>query len=165
MALTTQGIAIQILSSIGAYKQHGLRCTTNDCKVVINHLIRKYSEPLSREASVNRRVSIAVANGTDDDTVEDHAVPVIVLVEKLLESSEERLSVNDKNLQRVQDFLSQSLLLVEITRDEDRLLSEKGFQRRMPAGWSCHGDQLFGDPLARYRAAEIDILNECDLSN
>ena len=48
MALSTEGISHQIVSSLVTYNINGFG-TVNDCKVVINHLIRKFSEPLDKE--------------------------------------------------------------------------------------------------------------------
>lgn len=44
--LTTDGIVCQMISALKTYKlqQYG-SSTVNDCQVVLNHLIRKYSEP------------------------------------------------------------------------------------------------------------------------
>jgi len=157
MALTTDGIQIQILSSIHTYRSNRDKCSTNDCKVVVSHLIRKYSEPLHRAGRVQRRASHVVMSGEIDDTIEDHAVPVIVLVEDLLGWDIDNLHSMEDGMRRLQAYLEQSLLLVEITRQEDALLSASGFQRRMPAGWSIEGDALYRNPLARYIACGISV--------
>lgn len=157
MPLTTTGIAVQILSSIGTYKQKGALCTTNDCKVVVNHLVRKFTEPLDRACKQARLQSTAVRHGATDDTIDDHAVPVIVLVERLLELPEEDLVIDDKSIEKLCRFLTSCLLLVEVTREEDARLSQQGFQRKMPESWYQSGHLESGDPLARYRAAGIEI--------
>lgn len=157
MGLTKQGIVVQILSSLRARKEHEALCTTNDCKVVVNHLVRKYSEPLTREGGQQRRKSRAVAAGETDDTVDDHAIPVIVLVEELLDFDNKQVAVNETNLRRVEALLDDSILLVEITRGEDAQLAANGYQQRMPEGWRVQGHPYHRDPLARYRAAGIEI--------
>ncbi|WP_041713489.1 hypothetical protein [Paraglaciecola sp. T6c] len=48
MALSTDGISHQIVSSLMTYRKDKFG-TVNDCKVVLNHLIRKFSEPLAKE--------------------------------------------------------------------------------------------------------------------
>lgn len=153
MPLTTDGIAVQILSSIRAFRQYRTQCTTNDCKVVLNHLLRKFSEPLEREGAQHRKQSKAVLAGATDDTIVDHAVPVTVLVEHLLTLDETFLEPNTKNIAWLKQFLTGALVLVEITRAEDLTLSKSGFQRRMPDRWTIAS----GETLARYREAEIEV--------
>lgn len=157
MALTTRGIAVQILSSLQARKDHEALCTTNDCKVVVNHLVRKYSEPLTRDGDQRRLNSRAVAAGETDDTRDDHAIPVIVLVAELLSLGKEQVVVNETNLRHVEELLADSVLLVKITRGEDALLSASGYQQRMPDGWRDPAHRYYRDPLARYKAAGIEI--------
>lgn len=156
MPLTTRGICVQILSSVRALREHSADCSTNDCKVVLNHLVRKFSEPLARVGRQHRLLSRRVADGETDDTVDDHAVPVIVILEELLAMDTERLTVSDQNLSRLERLLADSLTLVEITREEDLLLCAHGLQRRMPEGWRF--DQLAQDRLARYRQAGIEVV-------
>lgn len=158
MPLTTSGITVQILSSLRALRDHPEHCTVNDCKVVVNHLIRKFSEPLQREGVNQEMQSMAVAAGNNGDTVRDHAVPVIVLVEQLLEWPNQDLDVSAQNIDRLGAFLRENLLIVEVTREENRILSRQGFQSDMPNGWSTEGHPLYRDPLARYRECRIDVL-------
>ncbi|WP_232291520.1 hypothetical protein [Polaromonas sp. JS666] len=148
---------MQILSSVQAHTIHGEICSTNDCKVVLNHLVRKFSEPLTRENGHRRLVSRKVANGATDDTVDDHAVPVIVIVEKLLRLPASELPITQENLKKLEDFLRASLLIVEITRDEDLKLCSRGFQRCMPTSWSDPTSKLFQQHLARYVEAGIEV--------
>jgi len=71
MPLTTCGISIQILASVQAQRAHAASCTTNDCKVVVNHLIRKFSEPLGRAKESEVRMSqksLLAAVGTQSQT-------------------------------------------------------------------------------------------------
>jgi hypothetical protein len=157
MPLTTTGIAIQILSSLHAHRAHSEQCTVNDCKVVVNHLIRKFSEPLGRTGEGDVRKSKAVLTGGGGNTVRDHAVPVIVLLEELLQWPQPSLEVSPDSISRLETFLRTSLLMVEITREEDRELSRGGYQRDMPEGWGIEGHPLFRDPLARYKACGIDV--------
>jgi hypothetical protein len=80
-----------------------------------------------------------------------------VLVERLLELPEEDLVIDDKSIEKLCRFLTSCLLLVEVTREEDARLSQQGFQRKMPESWYQSGHLESGDPLARYRAAGIEI--------
>jgi len=129
----------------------------NDCKVVVNHLIRKFSEPLGRTGEGEIRKSKMVLAGGGGNTVRDHAVPVIVLLEQLLLWPDSSLEVSPENVSNLERFLRDSLLIVEVTRDEDRVLSNLGFQRDMPDGWSTEGHALHGNPLARYIAGGIEV--------
>jgi hypothetical protein len=153
MPLSTYGISIQILASIRAQRDHATGCTTNDCKVVVNHLIRKFSEPLGHPV----RMSVKVAAGNGGNTIKDHAVPVIVLLDQLLDMPDEHLAISPENIQRVESFLRKSLLIVEVTRDEDLLLSKQGYQRAMPICWKTVGHEWNGDPLARYKECGIEV--------
>lgn len=155
MALTTDGIAAHILGALDTHKRRF--GTANDCKVVVNHLIRKFSEPLAKAQRLQQGRSVAVARGETDNTVVDHAVPVIVILDQLLQLKEEQLALTPPNIQFVTEFLAKSLILVEITSLEDKRLSEKGLQRRMPELWDLNS----GDPLARYEAANIEITLRC----
>jgi hypothetical protein len=157
MPLTTSGISIQILASIQAQRTHAASCTTNDCKVVVNHLIRKFSEPLGRVYESQARMSARVAAGNRGNTIRDHAVPVIVLLEELLELPAEHVEISSENVRYVDNFLRQSLLTVEITHDEDLLLSKGGFQRAMPVCWKTVGHEWYLDPLARYKECGIEV--------
>lgn len=161
MALTTTGIAIQILSSIRAFRENPSRCTVNDCKVVVNHLIRKFSEPLGRdgEAAVKKSKSVFMDKEGSSNIIREHAVPVIVLLEELLELDEKSLVASEENVEWIEKFLRESLLLVEVTREEDRQLSRKGFQRDMPDGWRDETNNLYRDPLARYKECGIEVVN------
>lgn len=87
MPLTTRGIAIQVLASLRARREYPEHCTVNDCKVVVNHLIRKFSEPLGRAGEAQVKMSAAVRAGANGNTVRDHAVPVIVLLGKTCKTS------------------------------------------------------------------------------
>lgn len=156
MPLTTAGIATQILSSINTLKHHK-SCTINDCKVVVNHLIRKFSEPLGKAGRAQVKVSKAVSASGGGNSIKDHAVPVLVLMEVMLGWSNEQLKITDENIKAVEKFLSESLLVVEITPEEDLLLCNNKLQRSMPPGWQDEGHQYFRDPLARYKHCQIEI--------
>ena len=153
MPLTTTGISVQILSSLNALRLYPTQCTINDCKVVVNHLIRKFSEPYGTPV----KQSYTVIRGAGGNTVRDHAVPVIVLVDQLLAWNDSQLEVNSTNITTLISFLIQSLLIVEITQDEDLILSQKGFQRAMPPAWSNPTNPLYRNPLARYVVSGIAV--------
>ncbi|MFQ3250168.1 MAG: hypothetical protein ACI9O6_001992 [Glaciecola sp.] len=53
LALSTIAIAHQIVSSLYTYRKESIE-TINGCKVVFNHLISKFSEPLSKECLQKR---------------------------------------------------------------------------------------------------------------
>jgi hypothetical protein len=157
MPLTTKGIAIQILSSLRAHHLHAPECTVNDCKVVVNHLVRKFSEPLGRTGEGDVRQSRMVRAGGGGIPVRDHAVPVIILLEQLLLWPVSSLEISSENVARLEKFLRDSVLLVEVTPDEDRQLCRNGYQQDMPEGWSSEGHALYRDPLARYKACGIEV--------
>lgn len=77
--------------------------------------------------------------------VYDHAVPF-----KILEA--ELLRLQEVTVYTVHDILSKYGTVVIITKEEDGMLSRLGYRSRMPDKW----DGL--DPLARYKAASIEII-------
>jgi hypothetical protein len=83
MPLTMNGICVQILSSPASCRAHPVRCTDSECKVVLNHLVRKFSEPLNRDAAPTRICSTLLAN-YDGPMPEDHVLPVKVITHRLL---------------------------------------------------------------------------------
>lgn len=162
MPLTTRGICIQILSSLWAHHDFREMSSTNDCKVVVSHLVRKFSEPLQRAEKQQRLVSRTVHDGALDDTVDDHAVPVIVLVEKLLGMEPKYKQVTEANANALEGMLRKSLVLVTVTVDQDRLLCGAGLQRCMPPGWEDQASPFHGDVLARYKVAGIELADAND---
>ncbi len=82
---------------------------------------------------------------------------MIVLLEELLGMPDEQLNILPQNMRRIEEFLRKSLLIVEVTRDEDLLLSKSGYQRAMPVCWKTYGHALYQDPLARYKQCGIDV--------
>ncbi len=158
MPLTLQGIAVQILGSIRTHRDYPSLSSINDCKVVVNHLIRKFSEPLSRNSRQKHLCSSKAASTEGGGKLKDHAVPVIIILEQLLQLPDDKLAINESNIRDVMEFLGRSLMLVEITRDEDALLNSMGLTQRMPATWSTPGHEHFGDALARYKVAGIEIM-------
>ena len=150
MALTTKGISYQIVSAISTYKNDGLG-TVNDCKVVINHLIRKYSEPLGKEG--NQKVYRSSELRDQDKVIKDHLIPVKEIMHHLLEECD----ISDKRLfsEHVNSFLTKSLMLVLITKEEDLLLSSNGYQQKMPVEYRDPNSKLYGDIWSRYKCAGI----------
>jgi hypothetical protein len=51
------------------------------------------------------------------ETQSETAVPVIALLEELLDMPDEHVGISPENMQRVESFLPKSLLIVEVTRD------------------------------------------------
>ena len=152
MGLSISGIAVQILASVSAFRAHPGLSNASDCKVVVNHLIRKFSEPAK---TVNLR-SKSVASGAMD-IVKDHAIPVKFLADNLLNLPDERLQINDQNRLYIEQFLDESICVVEITRSENRLLTEAKLSQKMPDGWLDEVNPKLRDRLARYRAVGIEI--------
>ncbi len=152
MGLTRRGICAQILSSIETYRSTDF-CTVNDCKVVINHLIRKFSEPLSRSGDQICYSSHAANGAIDVETVREHLVPVSEIMDILL--AWESLEVTDARIEEVDKLLAKMLVIVTISKDEDAALNSSGYQRKMPPGYYDPEDRLFEDVWARYKAAGI----------
>jgi len=150
MALTTDGISHQIVSSLVTYKVDKLG-TLNDCKVVMNHLIRKFSEPLSKEELQQTYYSKELRK--DTGFVKEHLVPVNEIMCYLLQID----LYDPKNIiaKNVKKYLSNALILVYITKDEDNILNSCGFQRKMPQEYFDKQSNLFNDTWARYKRSGI----------
>ncbi|MBU1447017.1 MAG: hypothetical protein KKF58_01775 [Gammaproteobacteria bacterium] len=146
MALTSDGICAQILGSIATYRAYPSFHTANDCMVVVNHLIRKFSEPASREGLITIIRSSKIVDGTK--TRIEHVIPVKVVMDMLI-SDWRDTAVTNQNVLKLKEFLRDNLLLAEITHEEDGMLNQCGLQKKMPSNWD--GVDLF----ARYRAAGI----------
>ncbi|NJC05766.1 hypothetical protein GGQ97_001559 [Sphingomonas kaistensis] len=73
----------------------------------------------------------------------DHAVPVKVLRELLLNASKPTLEIIDS-------YMRSLYRLGAITRSEDGRLNDAGLRSRMPEGWTAQCS-----PYARYEAAGI----------
>ena len=151
MPLTRRGICGQILSSVETFRSTDL-CSKNDCQVVVNHLIRKFSEPLRREGK-QRQFSSKTATITGEPTVKDHLVPVKEIMAKIL--AWESMALSDTNVHKLDAFLVEMLVLVTITKDEDAQLNAAGLQQKMPGGYHDPEHEYFNDIWARYRAAGI----------
>lgn len=76
----------------------------------------------------------------------DHAIPFRYQLEELI-------SISELTPDAVRSALVKFGVAVLITKEQDRLLTSLGLQRNMPNGW----DGV--DPLARYKAAEIPLID------
>jgi len=152
MALSTTGIAHQILSALITYQNN--YGTINDCKVVLNHLIRKFSEPLKKE---NRQKSYnSKMLKSSSKVVEEHLVPVNIIMNYFLElNSEIKLNHNKETVERIEDYLEETLTIVFITKKEDMQLNKVGLQKQMPSEYYEVDNILFNDKWARYIKADI----------
>jgi len=145
MGLTTKGICTQIIGSIGIFRAHPEMQSENDCLVVLNHLIRKFSEPAMKEGLMKPVRSVRVTG--DCKFKREHVVPVKVVMNKLLHWPDTTISA--ANVNKLEQFLLDQLLVVHITPEEDACLNRAGFQQKMPSDW----DGV--DRFARYKAAGI----------
>ena len=76
----------------------------------------------------------------------DHPIPLKIIIEKLYSLEE----INEASLLRILNrYIKQGGIL--ITKEEDKLLNEKGLRSSMPKDWDEE------DILARYKKAGIEI--------
>ena len=87
------------------------------------------------------------------DVIYDHAVPMTMVVDKLFETN-----LNDPDA--VQATLDRYVVVRIISKREDAILRDAGLNDQMPASYWDETSPLFGDPLARYLAAGIDLGTE-----
>lgn len=151
MALSMQGISAMILSSLNTYRNTDY-CTINDCKLVLNNLIRNFRTPLRKEKRHREFWSINAFN-KDIKYIKDHAIPVMVLMDKLF--AWDNIEMNADNIKSISDFLEFNLVIVKITEEEDHILNSSGFQRKMPSEYFDRASELYNDLWARYKVTEL----------
>ena len=150
MPLSTKGISHQIISSLITFKVENLG-TINDCKIVINHLIRKFSEPLEKEGLQKKYISKLVID--QSKAIKEHLFPVNEIMNHLLAMP---LTENkDVLANTVHAYLENALILVYVTKDEDNQLNKFGFQRNMPIEYSDPKSPLYSDVWARYKCSNL----------
>lgn len=150
MPLSTQGVSHQIVSSLVTYRKDKLG-TVNDCKVVINHLVRKFSEPLAKEGlqQFYRSKNITV----NSRVIKEHLLPVNEIMNHLLAIN---LDMTKTDLAKdITQYLTSALVIVYVTEAEDRALNVRGYQRNMPQEYFDQNSSLYSDAWARYKLAGI----------
>lgn len=156
MPITTTGIVYQLLGSLTTFRSYPGQ-TVNDCKVVINRLLRAFDEPL-RKARLPYE-SVAWQDGPRQETVEDHVVPVKVIMDWLLAQSQtiQNVAVTANNVSSIEQMLRNNLVITKLTPDEDKSLRDLRLHDRMPTEDWVPSQTLITPPFARYEAAEIQI--------
>ncbi len=150
MPLSTTGICHQIVSSLKTFRFEG-HGTVNDCKVVLNHLIRKFSEPLQKEGRQQVYYSKNVSSSTKK--IKEHLIPVNEIMNYFLRM--DLNSTKDKLVHHIDTYLQNALVIVFVTEEEDLILNQSGFQRSMPLEYINPESHLFQDKWARYKSADI----------
>jgi hypothetical protein len=154
MPLSTKGICAQILGSLATFRTHPEHQTENDCKVVLNHLVRAFSEPLEKKGDRKYYRSKLIVDGYTGETIKDHVVPVKEIMAWLFQRPD--VEINVESISELEQWLSSKLLIAEITTSEDAQLNSRGLQSRMPADWTGKPDCPYqANPWARYMQAEI----------
>jgi hypothetical protein len=105
----------------------------------------------TRAARFRSRASLGLTFG-DRLLVYDHAIPF-----KYLQS--ELLKLTDASADSVRDVLNKFSVVAFITREEDDALNRAGYGNGMPKNW----DGV--DPLARYKAVGIEIVDNTNASD
>lgn len=150
MALSTEGISHQIVSSLITYRKDKLG-TVNDCKVELNHLIRKFSEPLAKEGLQQFYRSKNITENSS--VIKEHLLPVNEIMNHLLSLN---LDISKTDLAKeISQYLTKSLVIVFITEAEDQALNAHGYQRNMPQEYFDTNHSLHSDSWARYKSAGI----------
>lgn len=158
MALSTEGISHQIVSSIQTYRVDKLG-TENDCKVVLNHLVRKFSEPLEKEGKQKKYYSQLV--DANSSVRKEHLIPVKEIMRNLLALN----GISDRYAlaKQIHSYLVEALIIVFITDEEDAKLNACGYQQAMPKEYFDKTSPLFNDVWSRYKRSGI-YLNIIDAS-
>ena len=100
----------------------------------------------SKHASARYRSRASLAADTrQGGLVYDHGIPFTLVHAELL-------AVEQPTPERVRPILERRLVAATITKEEDQRLTALGLRSRMPDSWDGQ------DPLARYAAAEIELV-------
>ena len=75
----------------------------------------------------------------------DHAIPMRLVQQEIMES-------NPLNIKILKEILDRKVISCLLTKSEDEKLTYLGLRSKMPDGW----DGI--DPLARYKKAQIEIV-------
>ena len=119
-------------------------CYTKALREPIFFLWETRRGPKAKAARYRSRQALGMRFG-QGELVYDHAVPFVLLQRALM-------ALQPVNEETVGDVLNRYGVAVLITKAEHRRLDSEGFRDKMPATW----DEL--DPLARYRAAGIELV-------
>lgn len=120
------------------------QCYTKALREPVFFLWERRAGSKVQTAQYRSRPSLPMEYGTGQ-LVYDHAVPFRYLQEELL-------GLAPASPEAVEEVLNRFGTAVLITKDEDRLLTGIGLGHRMPEDW------VGADPLARYRAAGIELV-------
>lgn len=106
--------------------------------------------PKAKAAAYRSKGAAGLRHGKGE-LVYDHAVPFVLLQKHLL-------SLSPVTVDGVESVLAKYGTTVLITKEENDHLNKSGYGRSMPADWDS------SDPLARYKAAGITLLENavCD---
>lgn len=127
-----------------AYHVRGAHLNSNGRPIWLNNPCpRRHRDALLGAHFVSVAAMRVLAGLSEERLVKDHAIPVSVLREMLIDD-------NCDTLKRVQRLMSRFYRIGIITVSEDDLLVSRGFRSQMPSGWR-RGD----GPYARYDAVGI----------
>ena len=153
MSLSQPGIGVQILSSLATHRAHrGTYCTENDCIVVLNRLLRAFTEvPGGRRRQAgfrSRRLDNYAGRPTND-----HVVPIREIITRLFHL--DSVEIHRANIDALVHMLRESLVICSITSDENTKLTSAGLRQYMPFGWGVPGHPYENDAWARYKHVGI----------
>jgi hypothetical protein len=81
------------------------------------------------------------------ETVNDHVIPHVIILEKLL-------ALNPVSIEGITDIIDRYYMICTITRDENKKLNDAGLKSKMPVGWEDVGVIR---RFARYEHVGIEI--------
>lgn len=102
----------------------------------------KFDTRFVRHTSEAHRLLGAVEG---EGVIHEHAVPRSLLANYVVDEA--------TSIEEVIAMFDRHCVAVLVTEEEDKQLNARGFRDKMPAGWTWSGD-----PLARYVALELNVL-------
>jgi hypothetical protein len=83
----------------------------------------------------------------NDETLNDHVIPHVIILEKLL-------ALNPVSIEGITEIIERYYMICTITRDENKMLNDAGLKSKMPEGWEDGGAIR---RFARYEHVGIEI--------
>jgi hypothetical protein len=85
------------------------------------------------------------------NVIHEHIVPKTIIINYLM---------NTRKLSKakIREYFDTHLIGVIVTKEEDLRLNSLGLRQKMPAGFTDENHELFADPFARHKTANIQLV-------
>ena len=119
-----------------------------------NNYVNSKGRPAWNKIYWSGIVSVQASQVKDKkEVVKEHVVPLKVITDLLIRHSKK----NEINSKEIESILNKYLIFATITKKEDANLRKEKLTSKMPDGFYEKGSPLYGDLLARYKVAKIEL--------